>query len=83
MYFARHLSVLDNDTVPEGDITSKTSIPQEWNRPNRMHGIHARPVMGTVVFKARDDPSKGVTCTLYDACKKHSNEEEKVESIKG
>ena len=81
MYLTRHISSLGLKSAPE--TLSKTSQPQQWNKPNRMKGIHARPIMAVVVFKTcNDGASKGVRCTLYDACKKHTNEIDQVEATK-
>ena len=39
--------------------------------------------MAVVVFKTNGNGvSKGVKCTLYNACKKHTNDVEKVEATK-
>ena len=80
MHQTRHISELQLKSAPE--TMSKTSQPQEWHKPDRMQGINAQPIMDVTVFRTCSDGAKGARCTLYDACKKHTNEAEKLAEAK-
>ena len=47
--------------------TSKTSVPQEWDKPRTL-GVAPEPIMKSTVQKAKQaQRSRSVKCTLYEA----------------